>query len=237
MKQKLHNLSVEKRMIMMPGGHSTLAGSRSDQRIPKLRTRGRANRQKLLAEAQRLIEELGGRPIRFSEVFEAAGVSRGSAYRIYNSIDDVMQDLAGSWLNNFVAYVNDAEQISQPESWMQVSDHLLARAAAFWVERAQTLCSLPRVRSNAPESYRGAVKDLTKAIADTFDRYFVIPEISDWPLILGMYTSLGDTIFADAVRRDGYISEQRLAEAQKICSTYLAFHLPTSLQARGGHSK
>ena len=83
-----------------PGGET-----RSDRRIPKLRTRGRANRDRLLTEAQRLIEEQGGKPVRFSDVFEAAGVSRGSAYRIYNGIDDLMQDLASTWINGFVAHL------------------------------------------------------------------------------------------------------------------------------------
>jgi AcrR family transcriptional regulator len=68
----------------MPDAQPTPEGSRSDQRIPKLRSRGRANRKKLLAVAQRLIEEHPGRPVRFSDVFEAANVSRGSAYRIYD---------------------------------------------------------------------------------------------------------------------------------------------------------
>jgi AcrR family transcriptional regulator len=68
----------------MPDAQPTPEGSRSDQRIPKLRTRGRTNRKKLLAVAQRLIEEHPGRPVRFSDVFEAANVSRGSAYRIYD---------------------------------------------------------------------------------------------------------------------------------------------------------
>ena len=220
----------------MPDGQSVPAGSRSDQRIPKLRTRGRANRQKLLAMAQQLIEKHAGQPVRFSDVFEAANVSRGSAYRIYNGIEDLMQDLASSWINNFVAYVKAAAPIIQPESWVALSDHLVARAAEYWVETADTLRVLPRVRSNAPESYRAAVSDLTKAVADTFDRYFVMPEIPDWPSVLAMYTSLGDMIFSDAVRREGYISEIRLVEAQKICSTYLSFHLPTRLPPRDSNS-
>ena len=220
----------------MPDGQSVPAGSRSDQRIPKLRTRGRANRQKLLAMAQQLIEKHAGQPVRFSDVFEAANVSRGSAYRIYNGIEDLMQDLASSWINNFVAYVKAAAPIIQPESWVALSDHLVARAAEYWVETADTLRVLPRVRSNAPESYRAAVSDLTKAVADTFDRYFVMPEIPDWPSVLVMYTSLGDMIFSDAVRREGYISEIRLVEAQKICSTYLSFHLPTRLPPRDSNS-
>lgn len=213
----------------MPDGQSVPAGSRSDQRIPKLRTRGRANRQKLLSMAQQLIEEHAGQPVRFCDVFAAAKVSRGSAYRIYNGVEDLMQDLASSWINNFVAYVKDAAAITQPESWVTLSDHLVARAAEYWVETADTLRVLPRVRSNAPESYRAAVSDLTKAFADTFDQYFVMPEIPDWPSVLAMYTSLGDMIFSDAVRREGYISEIHLVEAQKICSTYLSFHLPTRL--------
>jgi len=220
----------------MPDAQPTPAGTRSDKRIPKLRTRGRANRKKLLAVAQRLIGEHAGRAVRFSDVFEAANVSRGSAYRIYDGVEDLMQDLASSWINNFVTYVNDAAPIIQPESWVELSDQLVARAAAYWVETADTLRVLPRIRSNAPESYRAAVHDLTKAFEDTFHRYFVMPEISDWSSILVMYTSLGDMIFADAMRREGYISEKRLVEAQKICNTYLSFSLPTQLPVRDSNS-
>jgi len=216
----------------MSSGHSKLANLRSDQRIPRLRTRGRANRQKLLDVAQGLIESCGGRSIRFSDVFAAAGVSRGSAYRIYNGMDDLMQDLASSWVQDFVAYVNGAERIGQPGSWTQLSDHLVAGAAAYWTEAAAALRALPRGRSNISGSHRAAVRDLTKAIADTFERYFFMPKNSDWLSALGMYTSLGDTIFSDALHREGRISERRLAEAQKICRTYLSFYLPTELRVR-----
>jgi AcrR family transcriptional regulator len=220
----------------MPDGQLRRAGSRADQRIPKLRTRGRANRKKLLAKAQQLIAEQGSQPIRFSDVFEAAGVSRGSAYRIYNSVEDLMQDLSSTWISNFVVYVKRAEPITRPDSWVQLSDYLVARAAAYWIETADILRVLPRVRSNVPESYRAALNELTKAVADSFDRYFRMPEIPDWQSTLAMYTSLGDMIFADAIRREGHISNQRLVEAQKICNTYLSFYLPSSLQARAGNT-
>ncbi len=220
----------------MAQGHSASAKIRSDRRIPKLRTRGRANRKKLLAEAQRLIEVNKGRPIRFSEVFEGAGVSRGSAYRIYNGLTDLMQDLSSSWISNFVEYIKDTEPEDQMDSWQQLSDHLLVRAATYWIETADTLRVLPRVRSNVPASYRTAVNEMTAAVSDIFDRYFVMPEIPDWSAILAMYTSIGDIMYADAIRREGRISEQRLREAQKICSTYLAFYLPTWLPARDNQS-
>ncbi len=216
----------------MPDGQSSLAGSRSDQRIPKLRTRGRANRQKLLAEAERLIGGRGGEPVKFSDVFEAANVSRGSAYRIYDGIEDLRQDLASLWISQFVEYVNNAAKIDQPESWVELSDHLVARAAAYWAETEEKLRVLPRARGNVPDTYRAAVRELTEAIAETFNCYFVMPEISAWMSVLSMYTSLGDTIFADAVRREGRISEQRLVEAQVICRTYLSFYLPAWLQTR-----
>lgn len=216
----------------MPGGKANDSALRSDKRIPKLRTRGRANRDKLLGEAQRLIEGSGGQQPRFSEVFKAAKVSRGSAYRIYDGIEDLMQDLASSWMNRFVHYVHDFERIDQPGSWMELSDQLIERAAQYWINFSATLQALPRVRTNTPDSYRAAVKDLTRVIAGTFDRYFVMPQINDWLPTLGMYTSLADSIFADAVRREGRISEQRIVEAQKICNTYLSFYLPTGLPPR-----
>lgn len=221
----------------MQDGQSPLEGSRSNQQIPKLRTRGRANRKRLLAAAQKLIEKAGGQPIRFSDVFKAAGVSRGSAYRIYDGIEDLLQDLASSWINNFVESVRKSKPTIQPDSWMDLSDHLVAHAAAYWFDTRDTLRVLPRVRSNLPESYRAAVRDLTQSFADAFDQYLVMPDIPDWLSVLAMYTSLGDTIFSDAARREGHISEQRLVEAQKICTTYLSFYLPTWLLAKVDHTR
>jgi len=216
---------------------SKLANTRSDKRIPKLRTRGRANRQNLLTEAERLMEKTGGKPVRFSDIFEAAGVSRGSAYRIYNGIDDLMQDLASAWINNFVAYISTAETGPGISTWAQLSDRIIDLAAVYWRETEETLRVLPRVRSNVPESYKQAAKDMTHSVADIFDRHFVVPEVPDWFAVLGMYTQIGDAVFSDAVRREGQISEQRLLEAKKLCSTYLAFYLPPSLPARTSGQK
>ena len=215
----------------MSGAQNLPSGSRSGERIPKLRTRGRANRQKLLAEAQKLIEAQGGGPIRFSDVFESAGVSRGSAYRIYDGIEDLMQDMARTWIDNFIAYIREAKPRARPQSWQKLSNYLVAASALYWVDTADTLRVLPRVRADVPESYRAAVKDMTRVLAEIFETYFEMPAVPDWLSILAMYTSLGDTLFADAVRREGHISEQRLVEAQKICTVYLSFHLPDHLAA------
>ena len=216
----------------MPGDKAHDDAPRSDTRIPKLRTRGRANRKKLLAEAQRQIEDSGGRQPRFSDVFEAANVSRGSAYRIYAGVEDLMQDLASSWIKNFVQYLSEFESTAQPESWADLSDQLIEQAAQYWINTTGTLQALPRVRTNTADSYRLAIKDMTRELAAIFDRYFLMPQTKDWLATLGMYTSLADSIFADAVRRDGQISEQRMNEAQKICRTYLSFYLPSWLKAR-----
>lgn len=209
-----------------------LSATRSGKRIPKLRTRGRANRQKLLAEAERTMEETGGKPVRFSDVFEAAGVSRGSAYRIYDGIDDLMQDLASAWIQNYASYISAAEAGPGVETWMQLSDRLLESTAVYWRETEETLRVLPRVRSNVPQSYKQAAREMNKAVAEIFERYFILPNIPDWMAVIGMYTQIGDVVFSDAVRREGRISDRRLLEAQKLCSTYLAFYLPTSLPAK-----
>lgn len=207
-------------------------GARSDHRIPKLRTRGRANRERLLAEAERLIAASNGKPIRFSDVFQAAGVSRGSAYRIYSGIGDLLQDLSGKWISDFVTFIRTGPKAARAESWMELSDRLVERASEYWIETEQTLQVLPRVRINAPDSYRQAVKELTVAVANIFDKHFVVPDIPDWLSVLALYIELGDTIYADAVRRDGYIAKRRLVEAQRICQTYLSFYLPESLPPR-----
>lgn len=210
-----------------PGGET-----RSERRIPKLRTRGRANRERLLAEAQRLIEAQDRAPLRFSDVFEAAGVSRGSAYRIYNGIDDLMQDLASTWINNFVAYLRSVNLDSPVASWQELSDHIVLAGVEYWKQTAKTLRVLPRVRINAPESYRLAVRDMTNAVAEIFEARFVIPEIEDWHDAIGLYVQLGDTMFSNAVRRDGLMSERRVNEARSLLSTYLSFYLPAVLPPR-----
>lgn len=203
--------------------------TRSIKRIPKLRTRGRENRRKLLREAQRMMLEHNGAPLKFSDVFEAAGVSRGSAYRIYIGMDDLLQDIATAWVNDFVEYLGNSDPEERPESWTQLSDFVVASGARFWDATAETLQLLPRIRSREPTSYRTAVRSLSQLIVEMFDRHFEMPEIPHWPHKLGFYTEICDMTFADAVRTEGHISDQRLEEAQTLCRTYLSFHLPEQL--------
>ena len=91
---------------------------------------------------------------------------------------------------------------------------------------------VPRFRSKAPASYSLAVHALSDCLADLFNRYFVVPEVPGWSSKLAFFTQLCDISFSDAVRSEGHISEERLLEAEALCKTYLAFHLPAWLPAR-----
>jgi len=206
--------------------------NRSEQRIPKLRTRGRENRRKLLAEAERQLLVSDGRPVKFSDVFEAAGVSRGSAYRIYIGIDDLLQDLATEWINNFVDFLQNGEPAERPETWPELSDFIVRRGADYWAETSDTMRVLPRIRSNEPSSYSNAVRAMSNGISEIFERYFVMPDVPGWFSKMAFYTQICDIAFADAVRSEGRISEQRVTEAATLARTYLAFHLPAWLPAR-----
>ena len=206
--------------------------NRSDKRIPKLRTRGRENRRRLLKVAEELLAETHGEALRFSEVFEAAGVSRGSAYRIYIGIDDLMQDLASEWINNFVDYLNELAPETPPETWQQLSDMLVERGNGYWGETISTVRVMPRVRVNVPESYKAALRDLSSCIANLFDHFFAMPEIDGWAGKLSFYVQLGDAVFSDSVRVDNRVTRRRVAEAQILCRTYLDFHLPERIPSR-----
>ncbi|MGI9234625.1 MAG: TetR/AcrR family transcriptional regulator [Woeseiaceae bacterium] len=207
--------------------------SRSVDKIPKLRSRGRENRRKLIREAQRLmLDEQRADVPKFSDVFEAAGVSRGSAYRIYDGIEDLFQDIATEWVNNFVAFLRGSEPDTRPESWSEISDFIVRRGAVYWAATAETLRLLPRLRANQPGSYRLAVKAMSQVLVDTFDRYFIVPEIPHWSHKLGFLTELCDLTFADAVRTEGFISEERIKQASEMGRKYLSFHLPAELPAR-----
>ena len=206
--------------------------NRSEQRIPKLRTRGRENRRRLLAEAERLLLESDGTPLKFSAVFEGAGVSRGSAYRIYIGVDDLTQDLATAWINDFVDYLTSIDPDEPPENWVQLSNFIVRRGAEYWTATASTLRVLPRIRLNAPASYSQSVRTLSDCLSVLFNRYFVVPEMSGWMSKLAFFTQICDVAFADAIRCEGFISEERRTEAEILCRTYLAFHLPARLPAR-----
>jgi AcrR family transcriptional regulator len=206
--------------------------NRSEQRIPKLRTRGRENRRRLLAEAERLLLETDGGPLKFSDVFEAAGVSRGSAYRIYIGIDDLLQDLSTEWINNFVDFLKAGVPEQQPESWGQLCSFLVRRGADYWANTYQTLRVLPRFQSVAHSNYNAAVREMSLCVSEIFNRYFVVPEVPGWMSKLAFFTQICDITFSDAVRAEACISEQRLIEAETLCRTYLEFYLPTWLPAR-----
>ena len=186
----------------------------------------------MMAAAERLLLEAKGRPLRFSDVFEAAGVSRGSAYRIYMGIEDLIQDLATAWVKNFVEHLETAEPETKPGDWGDVSDFIVQQAADYWDVTAATMRVLPRIRSYEPSSYREAIHSLSEVNARLFDRYFVVPDVPDWLAKMAFYARICDITFGDAVRVDGCISEQRVTEAQALCRTYLAFHLPDRLPPR-----
>jgi AcrR family transcriptional regulator len=206
--------------------------NRSEQRIPKLRTRGRENRRKLLREAERLLAQSHGDILRFSDVFESAGVSRGSAYRIYIGIDDLMQDLASEWITNFVDFLSEIRPEHAPENWQQLSDFIIEKGTGYWAHTSDTLRVMPRVRSNAPESYKMALRELSLCLAALFERFFLMPEIPNWTGKLSFYTQLCDAVFSDSVRVDNRITDNRMAEAQILCRTYLSFHLPEWIPVR-----
>ena len=207
--------------------------TRSIKKVPKLRSRGRENRRKLLREAQRLmLAQQSHDSLKFSDVFEAAGVSRGSAYRIYDGIDDLFHDIVTEWVRNFVDFLRSSEPNRQPENWVELSDFIVRRGAEYWAATADTLRILPRLRNRQPQSYRLAVQAMSQALVDMFDRYFVMPEVPHWSHKLGFLTELCDVTLADAIRTEGRISEQRIIEAATIGRTYLQFHLPPDLPAR-----
>ncbi len=189
----------------------------------------------MLEHAERLLVGAGGHSVRFSDVFESAGVSRGSAYRIYNGMDDLLQDLAGEWLLNFANFLAAEEPPDPPERWMDLSDYIVERASRYWNRTADVLRVMAGVRAGAQANYRAAARELGDRVAALFDRYFEMPHIPAWRHKIGLYTQICDVALTDAVRSMGYIDDARIAEAQALCRTQLSFYLPTDLPPRRQH--
>ncbi len=69
-------------------------------------------------------------------------------------------------------------------------------------------------------------------MASMFDSYFVMPEIPGWLSKMAFFVQICDMTFTNAVREEGKVGQQRLAEAQAMCRAYLAFHLPAQLPTK-----
>jgi len=179
-----------------------------------------------------MLAESNGSPIRFCDVFEAAGVSRGSAYRIYRDIDDLMNDLSADWVEKFVEHLAGVRPASPPETWMELTDFVIRSGADYWAMTENTLRVMPRVRATSPASYKASVHALADMLERLYDRYFELPNIPDWHSKLVFATQLCDFAYSEAVRTDGTITPERLQEAQILCKTYFGFYLPSTVRPR-----
>ena len=179
-----------------------------------------------------MLTKTNGSTLRFCDVFETAGVSRGSAYRIYRDIDDLMNDLASDWVEKFVDHLSGVSPPQPPDSWMALTDFIIESGADYWAMTENTLRVMPRIRSNSPASYKASVHALADTLERLYDRYFELPPIPDWHGKLVFTTQLCDFAYSEAVRADGEISAQKLREAQVLCKTYLGFYLPATVRPR-----
>ena len=187
----------------------------------------------MLREAERLLVAAGGEPVRFSDIFEAAGVSRGSAYRIYIGMDDLLQDLAAEWVYNLTAFLEQERPGTVFTTWMELSDDIVERASRYWNVTAETHKVLPRIGTTSDPNYRHAVNELGASIAAEFDRALQMPRIPAWRQKLSLYTQILDVAFSDAVRATGRVDDSRVAEAQALCRTQLSFYLPADTRPAG----
>lgn len=179
-----------------------------------------------------MLAENNGSPLKFCDVFESAGVSRGSAYRIYKDVDDLMNDLSADWVEQFVEHLAGVRPPAPPETWMELTDFIVKSGADYWTSTENTLRVMPRVRSNAPASYKASVHAFADMLERLYDRYFALPRIPDWHSKLVFATQLCDFAYSEAVRTDGRITAERLREAQILCRTYFGFYLPATIQPR-----
>lgn len=179
-----------------------------------------------------MLAETNGSPIRFCDVFDSAGVSRGSAYRIYKDIDDLMNDLSADWVEQFVEHLSGVRPPEPPQTWMELTDFIVKSGADFWAQTENTLRVMPRVRSTSPASYKASIHALAHKLEELYDQYFELPKISDWHSKLVFATQLCDFAYSEAVRADGVITRDRLREAQVLCKTYFGFYLPATVRPR-----
>lgn len=179
-----------------------------------------------------MLAENNGSPVRFCEVFEAAGVSRGSAYRIYRDIDDLMNDLSADWVEQFVEHLSGRRPPRPPATWMELTDFIVDTGAEYWALTENTLRVMPRVRASSPASYKASIHALADTLERLYDRYFELPRVPDWHSKLVFATQLCDFAYSEAVRTDGRITPERLREAQVLCKTYFGFYLPPMVPPR-----
>jgi AcrR family transcriptional regulator len=193
---------------------TTVAAIPRLRRIPR-QARSRERLQRLLDAADELLAREGAEALTTTRVAEAAAVSVGSLYQYLPDKGAIVEALAGRYLAEFEAVMDEVAERAADESWDDPVGVLIDAFAEHYRQR-------PGYRAlwfgrHLTEELRAADRENNLALAAGLRRVLPVAEVEARAGVL-----VADALLQEAFRVDPQGDPVLIGEAKRILRLYLA---------------
>lgn len=196
-----------------------------------LRVRGAARKEKLLNTACELLARHNVTELAFKDIYECAGVPAGSAYHFFNNMEGVFAALKERFSLELTKALDKPLDEERILVWEDIGNELIDRVKSYYSRYPAARRALLQTGFPHGRIYESARRD-GKRTELMFDRYFVLPEISDRSMIFIFAVKIVNLIFAMSCLQEGQITEEMCSEAKTAALGYLRMYLPERLARR-----
>lgn len=192
--------------------------------------RGRARRAILVEASRALLREREIDEISLTDVAEAAGIPKSSAYHFFSHVLEVFE-AAASDMEAEIHEDLDSLSVADCTDWRQAVTRFVGRGAAYFNANRDAMQLLIGPKTPSAIKLKDRQNDFAVAgqLRDGVSRHFELPELADTPEIFFRAIEIADLFFGLSVIRHGRITEAFTDEAARATCAYLSLYLPVVL--------
>lgn len=192
--------------------------------------RGRTRRAILVEASRKLLREREIDEISLTDVADAAGIPKSSAYHFFSHVLDVFEAAASDMETEIL---KDLDSVSAADcvDWRQAVTRFVGRGAAFFNANRDAMQLLIGPKTPSAIKLKDRQNDFAIAglLKDQISWSFELPELADTPEIFFRAIEIADLFFGLSVIRHGFITEAFTDEAGRATCAYLSLYLPVVL--------
>ncbi len=199
--------------------------------------RGRTRRAILIDASRALLREREIDEISLTDVADAAGIPKSSAYHFFSHVLEVYE-AAASDMEAELQDDLDGLSVGDCGDWRQVVTRFVGRGASFFSRNRDAMQLLIGPKSPSAIKLKDRQNDfaIAEQLKSQISRCFELPELADTPEIFFRAIEIADLFFGLSVIRHGRITEEFTDEAGRATCAYLSLYLPVVLpRARTKH--
>jgi len=192
--------------------------------------RGRTRRAILVEASRKLLREREIDEISLTDVADAAGVPKSSAYHFFSHVLEVYE-AAASDMEAEIHDDLDRLSVADCTDWRQTVTRFVDRGSAYFNAHRDAMQLLIGPKSPSAIKLKDRQNDFAIAgqLRDQISRNFELPELADSPEIFFRAIEIADLFFGLSVIRYGHITEAFTDEAARATCAYLSLYLPVVL--------